>query len=189
MKMSWKLNIQRGVQFVLRMVGMLHLKSNSRRACQYFWYEAFCSFCHVITMFVSTGSQHLLQPLLHGVQWPHAAAQTVHPGHRPHALLWVCSSKPTESRTQSTLAAVRLISAHCLIKPGSGCSSEHHPLVDRMRFATLSRRSLFLSLQEKKYVLWIGQQRGVQLECEGSQRHVQVRLSLVVPESRNTITS
>lgn len=187
--MSWKLNIQQGVQSVLRMVGMLNLKSHSRRACQYFWCEALCSFCHVITIFVSTGSQHLLQPLLHRVQWPNAAAQTVHPGHRPHTLLWVCSSKPTEATTQSTPAAVRLISAHCSFKPRSGCSSEQHPLVDRMRFATLSIRSLFLSLQEKKHVLWIGQQRGVQLECEGSQRHVQVRLSLVVPESRNTITS
>lgn len=47
-----------------------------------------CSSCFFV--FVSTGSQHLLQPLVHGVQRPDAAAEAVHPGHRPHALLRVC---------------------------------------------------------------------------------------------------
>lgn len=55
----------------------------------------------VTLMCPSTGSQHLLQPVLHRVQRPHAAAQTVHPGHGSHALLRVGLSTATATSPDS----------------------------------------------------------------------------------------
>lgn len=67
---------------------MLNIMHNSSRDCG----PSFQALCvtyvyHIISLCVSTGSQHLLQPVVHRVRRPHAAAETVDFGHRPHTLL------------------------------------------------------------------------------------------------------